>query len=345
MEQIKRTREFINELADIEELIFDNMQGLNRGDVSLWDAKKQIKGLERNCELTKLSPTLLSDNPYIKNIHTDEWLVGNVFLSNLNGYEEYKTYVYAMRKRDSKSLTTLYHLCYFDQNVYFPTLGTIIPQTKWMAVEPSEIKSFEPFIKEAHGNVLLMGCGLGYVAYMLSIKDNVDLVTIVELDPFVKSMFGTYLKPQMNNKISIVLGDALEFLDVKDLSKYDYCSIDIWHGAMEMFPIYTKCLLLEQKHKNTKFHYWLEEDLHCVLETIWIILLKRKFNDEKISKDLKIFSDIMESHSINTEEDIKTFLTSPKRKIITEWALNNPDAARNQTNLNPLIQKALKNRV
>lgn len=342
MKQIERTREFINELADIEELIFDNAQGLNRGDTPLWEAKRQIKGLERNCKLTKLDPSFLNENPYIKNIHTDEWLVGNIYLSNLSCYEEYKTYIYDMRVRDPKSLTTIYNLCYFGQDMRFPTLGTIFPETKWMGVEPSEIKSFEPFIKEAHGNVLLMGCGLGYVAYMLSIKDNVDSVTIVELDPFVKGMFETYLKPQMNSKISIVAGDALEFLDVEDLSKYDYCSVDIWHGAMEMFPIYIKCLLLEPKHKGTKFHYWLEEDLHCVLETIWIILLKRKFNDAKINKELKIFLDIMNSYNIETVEDIKSFLTVPKRELITEWALNNPDAARNQTNLAPLIEKVLR---
>lgn len=345
MKEIERTREFINELSNIEELIFESTQGLNRGETSLWDAKRQISGLEKNCLLTKLSTNFMESNPYIKNLHIEDWFVGNIFLSSFSEYEEYKTYAYQMRRRDPKSLTTIYNFCYFPQNVHIPTIGTIIPETKWMGVEPSEISSFEPFIKEAHGKVLLMGCGLGYVAYMLSLKPEVEEITIVELDANVKTMFETYLKPQMNGKISVIQGDALEFLEVEDISRYDYCSVDIWHGAMEMFPIYTKCLLLEQKHKDTKFHYWLEQDLHTLLETIWIMILRKRANNDPINNSLKMFTDILDANNINTVEDIKKFLVSPKRSIITEWALNNKEAANNQENLSLVIEKTLRNRL
>lgn len=344
MKEIERVREYINELSDIEELILESTKGLNRGEISIGDAKKQISGLERNCIITKLPLRYMEENPYIKNLHIEDWFVGNIFLSKFCEYNEYKTYAYEMRRRDPRSLTTIYNYCYFPKNVPVPTIGTIIPETKWMGVEPAEISSFEPFIKEAHGKILLMGCGLGYVAYMLSLKDNVDEITIVELDKDIKTMFETYLKPQMNSKISIIEGDALEFLDVEDISKYDYCSVDIWHGAMEMFPIYTKCLLLEQKHKNTHFHYWLEEDLHSLLETVWIMILRKRANGNPINKDLEMFTTILDDNNIKTVEDIKKFLMTPKRELITAWALKNRDAANNQGSLALLIDKALRNR-
>lgn len=128
MKEIERVREFINELSDVEELILENTNGLNNGEISIWDAKRQISGLEKNCFLTKLSTKFMEENPYIKNLHIEDWFVGNIYLSSLCEYEEYKTYAYEMRKRDPKSLTTIYNFCYFPKNVTIPTIGTIIPE-------------------------------------------------------------------------------------------------------------------------------------------------------------------------------------------------------------------------
>lgn len=40
MKEIERTKEFVNELLNIEELILDSATGLNHGDIPMWDAKK-----------------------------------------------------------------------------------------------------------------------------------------------------------------------------------------------------------------------------------------------------------------------------------------------------------------
>lgn len=339
MREIERTKSYIDELINIEDLITNYSVGLNDGSLNIGDARKQISGLEKNLIITKLNPSYMYDNPYIKNIHIDNWLVGNVYLTNLDKHEAYTVNAYEMRSRDPKSLTTIFSYFYFPETIHYPSLGTIFPDSKWMGVEPSEISSFAPFIKEAHGKILVMGCGLGYLAYMLSIKDNVDKVTIVELDPKVKLMFETYLKPQMNSKIEIIEADALEFLDVEDISQYDYCSVDIWYGAMDLFEIYPRLLLLEQKHKRTKFHYWLEEDLHVVLERIWMMLIQRKLNGQDICNDLKLFTDILNSQNIETVEGVKSFLHAPKREIVTKWALDNPEYAVRQKSLVQSIRK------
>lgn len=341
MKEIEKTKEFINELNNIEELITTYTDGLNCGNLSIGEAKKQISGLEKNCIITKLDPSYMKNNPYIKNIHIENWLIGNVYLSNLDKHEAYSVNAYMMRKRDPKSLTTLYNYFYFPETINYPSLGTIFPDTKWMGVEPSEISSFASFIESAHGNILVMGCGLGYLAYMLSIKDNVNKVTIVELDKNIKMMFETYLKPQMNSKIEIIEGDALEFLSVEDISKYDYCSVDIWHGALEMYAIYPRLLLLEEKHKKTKFHYWLEEDLHTLLERLWISIIRKRMNGESISSDLKLFTDILDYQRIETVDDVKAFLRAPKREIISRWAQENPKSACKQKNLAYSIDKAI----
>lgn len=322
MKEIEKTKEFIEHLADAEEMVFENVQGLNN-ECPIGVAKKKIIGLEKNCKIIKLDPSYLTENPYIKNIHIGNWVVGDICLNNFDCYKENATYNYNARKRDLKSLTTIYEVCYFPKKMYYPSIGTILTGEKWMGVEPAEMNTFASFIEEASGKVLLMGCGLGYVAYMLSLKKDVNEITIVELDPNIKKMFEIYLKPQMNNKINIVKGDAIEFLAKENIATYQYCSVDIWHGLMDMFPIYLKCLLLEQRHPQTKFHYWLEDDLHRTLESAWIILMKKAINKNSSENKKEILTDILNNQNIETIEDVRNFITAPKRPIIKDWALQN----------------------
>ena len=338
MKEIERTNEFVEHLVDAEEMIAESTIGLN-DEYPIGEAKKRVIGVEKNCKFIKIDPVEFAKNPYLQNIQIDNWRIGNIYLHNKEYYEPYKTYVYGARKRDPKTLTAQYEFCYFPTTVHFPALGTIIPYTKWMGVEVSEINTFQSFINEASGKVLLMGCGLGYVAYMLSLKENVDEVTIVELNPDIKKMFETYLKPQMNNKINIFLGDAIQFLENEDLSAYQYCSVDIWHDLIEMFPIYLKCLLLEQRHPQTKFHYWLEDDLHKAFESSWILLLKKFINGNHSEENPEFFTDVLKMQNIETIEDIRKFIAAPKRAIIQEWAFQHPKEVHNFEGLYKTLSK------
>lgn len=340
MKEIERTNEFIERLLDAEEMIAGSVRGLNH-ECPIGIARKKIIGVEKNCKIIKVDPIELAQNPYLQNIHIENWLVGNICLTTAEKYEKYKTYNYGFLKRDPKSLTTLYELCYFPEEVHYPSLGAFYPDRyeKWMGVEPGEINTFAPFIEEAKGKVLLMGCGLGYVAYMLSLKDDVEEITIVELDPNVKKMFEMYLKRQMNNKINIILGDAIQFLENEDISMYQYCSVDIWHDVTDMLPIYLKLLLLEQRHPKTKFHYWLEEDLQVSFEAVWITLLKKAVNKKLTEKKSEIFTEILKMQNIENIEDIIKFMNAPKRPFIKEWALQNPDEAYNYEGLKQSLLK------
>ncbi len=337
MSEKEKTIEFMDKLVEAEDIIGEYIKDANH--CCLVDVvKKRFVGIEKNCELVKIDPKDFAQNPYIKNINIGDWQVGDVWLNKFRIYEAKHTYVNGSRTRDPKTLTTRYSFCYFDEDTHYPSLGKTTPMSKWMGVEPAEINTFASFIAEAKGNVLLMGCGLAYVAYMLSLKADVNEITIVELDPNVIMMFQKYLKPQMNDKIKIMHGDAIKILQYADISKYQYCSVDIWHGAMDMFPIYLKCLLTEQRHPKTKFHYWLEEDLHVALECIWIQLMKPFIMDELKNEYLGIFDDILKMQNIKTVEDIRNFLLADKRPIIRKWIMDNPNEAYN-TNLVKILAK------
>lgn len=119
-------------------------------------------------------------------------------------------------------------------------------------------------ISEATGNVLTYGLGLGYYAYMVSMKDNVESVTIVEKDKEIIDLFTRYILPQFKNKskIKIINDDAFNYFK-KDIY-YDYVFVDIWHDPSDGIDLYLKFKSLEKD--NIKYSYWIEDTLKCYIE-------------------------------------------------------------------------------
>ncbi len=338
MSEIEQTNAFIDQLLYRESKLAQVTTILN-SRVPAEFAKFLTVGIENNFRITKLEPTYLEKNPYFNNIQIKDCKVGNIYLNKNLFYSANQTYSFDSLERDPITLETICKYCYFTDDIHYPSIGTIFPNDKWMGIEPAEINTFASFIKDAKGKVLLMGCGLGYVAYMLSLKKEVEEITIVELDPGVIQMFLRYLKPQMNSKINIVQADAMEFLEKENISMYQYCSVDIWHGAKDMFPIYLKCLLLEQKHPKTKFHYWLEEDLHVCLESTWLTILKDVINQKNSNGKSDVFTEILKMQNITTVDDVRNFMLTPKRPIMIDWAINNPSEAYNHESLDDTLKK------
>ena len=58
-----------------------------------------------------------------------------------------------------------------------------------MSFAPHETETSEDAVERAHGNVVTFGCGLGYFPYMVSEKENVSSVTIVEFDQKIIDFF------------------------------------------------------------------------------------------------------------------------------------------------------------
>ena len=110
-----------------------------------------------------------------------------------------------------------------------------------MAIKPNEIETMKKPIADAFGNVLVCGLGLGYYAYMISNKDTVNSITIIEKDQRVIKLFNDYILPQFENghKIRIVNDDALIYLKEKAPKiEYDFIFVDLWHDASDGVELY-----------------------------------------------------------------------------------------------------------
>ena len=105
---------------------------------------------------------------------------------------------------------------------------------------------------------------LRYYAYMVSMKENVESVTIVEKDKEIIDLFNEYILPQFKNKskIKIINDDAFNYFK-KDIY-YDYVFVDIWHDPSDGIDLYLKFKNLEKD--NIKYSYWIEDTLKCYIE-------------------------------------------------------------------------------
>ena len=146
-----------------------------------------------------------------------------------------------------------------------------------MCITPNEINTMEKHIAKAKGNIVTFGLGLGYFAYMASMKNDVKNVTIVEKDKDIISLYNQYIFPffPYKNKIHIVEEDAIKYIEKNQLSEFDYAFFDLWHNAEDGLPLYLKIKSLDIK---TNAGYWIEESLICMYRRCLLTVIYESLN-------------------------------------------------------------------
>lgn len=102
-----------------------------------------------------------------------------------------------------------------------------------MSDTPMEKKTSEDFVRNAHGNVLIGGLGIGLIILAIQDKEDVEQITVVEKNCEVIELVGKQLP--LNSKVNIVNDDVFEY---KPLIKYNTIYIDIWNYINE--DVYNK---------------------------------------------------------------------------------------------------------
>ncbi len=200
------------------------------------------------------------NNPYYKNIRLENVTDGNWEIR----WEEYKPYraVIAGDMMISDDFSEVPPLGFFTESFRFPAV--LEGGNEWMTLTPVDLDTCEDAIEAAHGKVVTFGLGLGYYAYMVSEKAEVDEVTVVELSEGVIRLFEKHILPKMPNrhKIKIVNADAFEYArNIMPSEKFDYAFVDTWRDASDGAPMYKKMRELEKFSPDTKFDYWIENFL------------------------------------------------------------------------------------
>lgn len=241
-----------------------------------------------------------TENPYYKSIKIPNKKIGKWTL----GYQAYQPYEAFIRDDIIREgYTEIPRIGYFDKEFTFPTVFE--NEIEWMAIKPNEIETMREPIKNAQGSVLVYGLGLGYYAYMISLKEQVSDITIVERDESVISLFNEHILPQFENKhkISIIKSDAFDFAQ-NEMNKnaYDFVFVDLWHDVSDGTEMYIKMKKCECKLPNSQFSYWIEKS---ILSAIRVRIFDAMYNGIKEGKLQKSIKEIEQSIS---DEYLKKFV-------------------------------------
>lgn len=204
------------------------------------------------------------NNPYLKNIKIPSKKLGKWELC-YKTYVPYQAFVFDDPKitRDGKIIP---QIGFFEKEFSYPAV--LESGTEWMLITPNEINTMRAPISGAHGKVLTYGLGLGYFAYMVSEKESVSSVTIVERDKNAISLFRDIILPQMprKDKINIICDDAFYFAETRLAdSDFDFVFADIWHDPSDGVPAYKRLKATEKYLPSADFSYWIEKTLKCYI--------------------------------------------------------------------------------
>lgn len=204
------------------------------------------------------------NNPYLKNIKIPTKKLGKWELC-YKTYVPYQAFVFDDPKitRDGKIIP---QIGFFEKEFSYPAV--LESGTEWMLITPNEINTMRAPISGAHGKVLTYGLGLGYFAYMVSEKESVSSVTIIERDKNAISLFRDIILPQMprKDKINIICDDAFYFAETRLAdSDFDFVFADIWHDPSDGVPAYKRLKATEKYLPSADFSYWIEKTLKCYI--------------------------------------------------------------------------------
>ncbi len=204
---------------------------------------------------------MLSENPYIKDIVFPNIKQDSVELKYCS-YKPCEAFV-------------LDDTCIMPNGKILPKIGFFMSEQSypailendriWMTVTPMEIKTMQPAIEKAHGKVLTYGLGLGYFTYMVSLKNDVESITVVEKNENIIRTFNQFILPQfksLSDKVKIVHMDAFEYAKNHAFDEqYNFVFTDLWHDVSDGEELYFLMKKYEHLLPNATHMYWIEKSI------------------------------------------------------------------------------------
>ncbi len=211
----------------------------------------------------KLDNNEFTSNPYYQNIRFKNKKCHDFELRH-DMYKPYQAFV----RDDFLYLNekVIPQIGFFNKPFYYPAVYE--KNRLWMSITPNEIKTMEKPLREAHGFIVTVGLGLGYYAYMASLKEEVSKVLVIEKSKDVINLFQDLILPQFENKDKIIIKemDVLDFLD-HEMKNYavDYIFFDIWHDASDGKKWVNILKKYEALYPHTCFSYWIMDTIKYYL--------------------------------------------------------------------------------
>ena len=248
------------------------------------DTDGEDKGFFRNYVLPSiriLDARRYTENPYYKSIKLPDVKHGSWEFKN-ETYLPYRAVIcHDMVINDDFS--EIAPLGVFEEPFHFPAV--LEDGNEWMTLTPVDLDTCDDAINAAHGKVITFGLGLGYYAYMVSLKETVESITVVEKSEKVIELFRKYILPQFRHpdKVRVINADAFEYAE-HEMPKegYDYAFVDTWRDASDGAPMYKRMKPLERLNPKTEFSYWIENFLISNIRAERLVELRERYREGKL---------------------------------------------------------------
>lgn len=255
------------------------------------------------------------NNPYNKNIVLYD-IEDGLYKFEMKTYVPFEGFLYKEIEVNDKYYE-ISSIGYFDRPYNYLTLS--YDNAIWMLITPHEINTMKKAINDANGNIITFGLGLGYFAYMCSLKENVNSITIIEKDINIINLFKKHILPKFSKpeKINIIFDDAVSYIKTAKFN-YDFAFIDLWRDVDDGLPYYILIKKLSKKHKSTTFSYWIENAMITMFRRCLITLIYENLNGFNIIYEIEEdyyqqlinrLNEILKDHKINNFKDIEKLLS------------------------------------
>lgn len=274
-----------------------------------------------------LSTQAFLETPYQKNITFDDIADERVKLEKITIPSNQLFNVDSIQYDPKKELDDSMVLRALDEEYQATVLS--IDDDVWMLDIYSEANTIDPYAKKAAGKVITFGLGIGYFVYMALLNEKVDSITVIENDPRVIEVFKRHILPQFpcNDKVTIVLGDALDYFNESTLVAYDYCFVDVYQSSDDGLIMMERLLenYLPEYHSTD---FWIEQSCLEIFNALLVIYFELvslrkpiKHHHQPYNKILqkmdRYFSSV--DMTLDTVEQLKKFMYNTKiaREILS----------------------------
>lgn len=133
-----------------------------------------------------------------------------------------------------------------------------------------EVLTNKHFLDNAVGDIIVFGLGMGFIIFPLLQDPTVTSIKIVEYDQEVIDYVGSIVKHyDIDNKVTIVLGDVKTYHQMVSDEFYDFIYIDYWdnlnnaaYNEMEQYSILYENF---KKDTNSIIFSWCQDIRHLIL--------------------------------------------------------------------------------
>ena len=300
IEKNKDTERFFNDAkmsVEQSSILMDKLHKYIAKTISIKDEQEIIKAYNNygvNIKTIEYDKNELLENPYYKNIK---------FLDIKDKKIHYKNKLLPAKECLNMSyikyvdnlFKSYIDIGYLKKSVNIPMLyeGNCI----WMSPTIGEQRSMDEPLNKANGKVLTFGLGIGYYPYMCLLKNNVESISIVEINKDVIDLFKAHILPQFKDtkKIDIIQGNMYDYYNEEFLSKFDYIFVDVWKDNDDGLEHYKK--LMQTGIRKDNMDFWIEPSIIEPIRMLILVYFKSLIN--------KNYTNILCSMKDTTQREFK----------------------------------------